>query len=258
MHKGIRHRIKKAVGTPDYLRILILRTLGNFFIIFSLFSIGRVFYEPVKNEIHYFADSIVSKKYIVANTLKSQNNKTILVSPTSIPTPEPNAFADFFRVQQIEVIKPADTEFGVVIPKIDANAKIIPDVKVTQESDYKEILKRGVGHAAGTSYPGQGGHVYLFAHSTDYWWNVGQYNGVFYLLYKLQAGDEIDLFYKGQRYLYRVIGQQIVDPKEVEYLTRTSDKEFLTLQTCWPPGTTLKRLLVFAVPAVDYDNGVIY
>ena len=47
-------------------------------------------------------------------------------------------------------------------------------------------------------------------------------------------------------YIYKVIESQIVDPAQVEYIRRKSNKEFLTLQTCWPPGTTLKRLLVFA------------
>ena len=86
----------------------------------------------------------------------------------------------------------------------------------------------------------------MFAHSTDYIWNVGTYNAVFYLLYKLEKGDEINIFYKGQRYVYKVTDKEVVDPTEVEYLTRKTDREFLTLQTCWPPGTTLKRQLIFA------------
>jgi Sortase (surface protein transpeptidase) len=61
----------------------------------------------------------------------------------------------------------------------------------------------------------------------------------------------VNIFYKGQRFVYKVIGKKIVDPKQVEYLTRKSNKEFLTLQTCWPPGTTLKRLLVFATRVVE-------
>jgi len=61
----------------------------------------------------------------------------------------------------------------------------------------------------------------------------------------------VNIFYKGQRFVYKVIDKKIVDPNQVEYLTRKSKKEFLTLQTCWPPGTTFKRLLVFAVRKVE-------
>jgi sortase A len=71
---------------------------------------------------------------------------------------------------------------------------------------------------------------------------------VFYLLYKLEIDDEIDVYYKGVRYKYRVTGKEIVDPSQTQYLTRKTDTEFLTLQTCWPPGTIAKRMLIFAEP----------
>ncbi|MFZ1619337.1 MAG: sortase, partial [Microgenomates group bacterium] len=77
------------------------------------------------------------------------------------------------------------------------------------------------------------------------------YNAIFYLLYKLEKNDEVNLFYKGQRYRYQVVSKQIVDPSQVEYITRKTNKEFLTLQTCWPPGTTLKRQLIFATRIIN-------
>ena len=38
----------------------------------------------------------------------------------------------------------------------------------------------------------------------------------------------------------------VVDPDQVQFLRPEASFAKLTLQTCWPPGTTLKRLLVFA------------
>ena len=131
-------------------------------------------------------------------------------------------------------------------PAIGANAKIVANVNSADSTDYLAALKKGVAHAAGSAYPGENGHIFLFAHSTDYFWNVGNYNAVFYLLYKVKQNDEVNLFYKDRRYTYKVTGSKIVDPSEVEYLTRKSPDELVTLQTCWPPGTTLKRLLIFA------------
>ena len=61
-----------------------------------------------------------------------------------------------------------------------------------------------------------------------------------------KEGDTV--IYKGKRYIYRVTNKLIVDPNEVKYLTKRLNYEQLTLQTCWPPGTTLKRLLVIAKP----------
>lgn len=242
------------------MRILTLRTIGNFLLYFTVFTIARTFAEPVRNEIRYFTDQIIEKRYVVAEIVTPTpgfSARVLPATPTATPTPTPNALAELIGASPIEVLQPVNTEFSLVVPRIAANVKVIKDVDTTNQESYTAALKNGVAHAMGTAYPGQGGHVYLFAHSTDYWWNVGQYNAVFYLLYKLLPGDEVDIFYEGNRYVYRVIGQQVVDPSQVEYLTRRSDKEFLTLQTCWPPGTTLKRLLVFAVPASQYRNGVI-
>ena len=159
--------------------------------------------------------------------------------------------AKAFNIKPIEILIPEDPNFSIVIPKIGANAKILPNINASDENIYLNALNKGVAHTLGTAFPGEGGHIFLFAHSTDYFWNIGTYNAIFYLLYKLEKNDEVDIFYQGQRYVYRVIGREIVDPSQVQYLTRKTNREFLTLQTCWPPGTTLKRLLIFAVRVAE-------
>ncbi len=130
----------------------------------------------------------------------------------------------------------------------DANANILPDIDPSNRKEYLDALKKGVAHTRGTAYPGEDGHIFLFAHSTDNFWNVSNFNAVFYLLYKLEKGDEVNVYFKGKRYKYAVEDKKVVFPTDIEYLTRKTDSEFLTLQTCWPPGTTLQRLLVFAKP----------
>jgi len=237
----IRHhfyRLKKS----EYLRVLILRTIGNFLILSSLFMIGKTFYLPLREEIRYFIEQKLGKKYTVA---KEINKK---IEETSRPK---GLFTKAINFKQTEILIPVDPNFSIVIPKIAANAKILANVDPADEKIYLPVLQEGVAHAQGTAFPGEGGHIFLFAHSTDYFWNVGAYNAIFYLLGKLEKGDEVNIFYKGQRFVYKVIDKKIVDPKQVEYLTRKSNKEFLTLQTCWPPGTTFKRLLVFAVRKVE-------
>lgn len=229
------------IRANEYLKILTLRTIGNFLVLSSLFMIGKTFYQPVKEEVRYAFETAFAKKYIVAG----ENTADTLTRDFSSTQP-PSGLAKLLNVQQLEVLMPADPNYSIVIPKIGANAKIIPNVNPADEKEYLDVLKRGVAQALGTAFPGEGGHMFLFAHSTDYFWNVGTYNAIFYLLYKLETGDEINLFYKGQRYVYKVTGKIEVDPSDVQYLTRKTDSEFLTLQTCWPPGTTLKRMLVFA------------
>lgn len=219
----------------EFYRVLTIRTIGNFLLLSSLFLIGKTLYKPVAAEMRYLADQVQGKKYVVVAPVRAHDPSKSLVSPTPAPA-------------NIEILRPVDPNFSVVIPKIAANSPIIANVDPSNESAYLEALSQGVAHAAGTALPGEPGHIFMFAHSTDYFWNVGTYNAVFYLLYKLDQGDEITIFYKGAPHKYRVITTKIVDPRQVEYLTRTTDREFLTLQTCWPLGTTLKRLLVFAEP----------
>lgn len=241
MQSKIRYRVKKALKTPEYLRIFTLRTIGNFLVLSSLFLLVKTFYQPIREEIRYFVDKQAQKKYLVTDI---KNIGKIQKQYTSVPPK--GLLAQALNLKPYEVLVPQDPNFSIVIPKIAANARILSNISVSDERIYLEALKKGVAHAAGSSLPGESGHIYLFAHSTDYFWNVGSYNAIFYLLYKLEKNDEVNLFFQGQRYLYRVIDKKIVDPSQVEYLTRTTNKEFLTLQTCWPPGTTLKRLLVFA------------
>lgn len=234
----IRHHLHR-IRSSEYLHVLMLRTIGNFLILASLFMIGKTFYNPGKEELRYFTDKLFHKKYVVVAPAKREE------------VVKKGLLAQAFKFNQIELLVPEDPGFSIVVPKIGANARILPNIDASDEATYLAALKKGVAQVSGTAFPGEGGHIFLFAHSTDYFWNVGTYNAVFYLLYKLEANDEVNLFYKGQRYVYRVIGRKIVDPSEVVYLTRKTNKEFLTLQTCWPPGTTLKRLLVFAVRVAE-------
>ena len=238
-HK-ISHHLQK-LKSNEYLQVLVLRTLGNFLIFTSLFFIAKTFYLPVREEIRYFVDSRIQKKYLVADS-----NYQIGIDRYQYGNQPKGLLAKTLNLKDVEFLVPQDPNFSVVIPKIGANAKILSNVDAADSKVYLDALSKGVAHALGSKFPGEQGHIFLFAHSTDYFWNVGSYNAVFYLLSKLEKSDEVDLFYNGQRYVYKVTGKTIVDPTQVEYLTRKSNKEFLTLQTCWPPGTTLKRLLVFA------------
>ena len=163
------------------------------------------------------------------------------------PTPKPIGFGDITATSQPEhMIIPTSTDFGIVIEKINANARVIPEVSVISEREYSEALKLGVAHAKGSNFPGEVGNIYLFSHSTDAPWNIIRYNAVFYLLRELKEGDKIVMFYKGRRFDYIVFDKVVVNSNETTYLTNKYDKSVLTLQTCDPPGTTFRRLLVRA------------
>ncbi len=143
-----------------------------------------------------------------------------------------------------------DQSFSILIPKINAESKVVANVDPGRVEIYQEALKEGVAHAAGSGLPGSGKTIYLFAHSTNAQWNIIRYNAVFFLLRNLVAGDEVWLVYNKKLYPYVVTEQKIVAAGEISYLVDpdASGGETLILQTCWPPGTIFKRLLILARP----------
>lgn len=184
-----------------------MRLLGNLLILISLLILALIFAPVLKEEVVYQTHQIT----------KTPFDQT-----------------------------PINTDFSIVIPKIEAKAPIIPNVDATDSKKYLSALKKGIAHAAGTTFPGQVGNVYLFAHSTDAFYNVVTYNAVFYLIGKLNKGDKVDIYYKNQKITYEVYDKKVVEPNSSQYLGTISEGKTLTLQTCYPPGTTLKRLVVLA------------
>lgn len=143
-------------------------------------------------------------------------------------------------------IIPVNTDFSIVIPKIGVNTNVIKNVDPNNASEYQKALTRGVAHAKGSSLPGFPGNVFIFAHSALNWYQANQYNAVFYLTDKLEVGDKIDIYYDKSQYTYSVTDKKIVKSTEINYLKNSSTASTLTLMTCWPPGTTLNRLVVVA------------
>ncbi len=144
-----------------------------------------------------------------------------------------------------------DEEFGIVIEEINLNAEIFPEIDANDPEKFLPILRKGVAHAKGSAYPDEEGNVFLFGHSTDAFYNVAHYNAVFFLIGKLENGDLINIFFKDKRYQYEVIDKVVVDQEEISsYLEKFKGQKTVTLQTCYPPGTTLRRLLVIG-KAVD-------
>lgn len=197
-----------------------LRNISFVLIFVGLAIIFLIFGSVIKQEVTYSFEKAIGIRY-------SSDN----IEPWSSQRP----------------ISPPNTDFSIVIPKINATAPIVDNVNPSDSVEYLKSLKRGVAHASGTAYPGEIGNFYLFAHSTDVFYNVGKYNAVFFLIGHLNPGDGVDIYYRGARYKYIVYDKKVVDPEDTKYLgTLIKDEKTLTLQTCYPPGTTFKRLVVLA------------
>lgn len=143
-------------------------------------------------------------------------------------------------------IIPVNFDFSLVIPQIGVNSTVFANIDSGNQDEYLPILKQGVAHAQGSSLPNQSGPVFIFAHSTDTFYNISRYNATFFLLNKLNGGESIFIFYEDRKYEYKVSSKAVVDAEDIPYEVNSHLENGLILQTCYPPGTTLKRLLVFA------------
>ncbi|OGD09552.1 hypothetical protein A2397_03990 [Candidatus Amesbacteria bacterium RIFOXYB1_FULL_44_23] len=139
-----------------------------------------------------------------------------------------------------------DSGYSIYIPKIFALSKVIGNVNADKPQEYLKALKLGVAEAAGLGHPGEVGTTYLFAHSVGSRWDFARYNAVFYLLDKLVTGDAVELVYQGRLYKYEVAEKEVVSATDTKYLVPQTVSEKLIMQTCYPPGTTWKRLVVVA------------
>lgn len=230
----------------ELIKFILLRSIGNFLVLFAIYGIFATFGPALYYEFQYRIIQARGVHYAVG---------TPEVAIQNLPNEQrqlPNtSFANVLAGPKEQILIPSDTNFSIVIPKIGASAKVFPNVDPGNRDEFLPILQQGIAHAKGTVFPGVPGNTYLFAHSTDNFWDVGRYNAVFYLLKDLTVGDEIVVFFEGKRYDYKVYDTKIVDDSDISYIVHSQDPnspQRLILQTCWPPGTSWKRLIVFAAP----------
>jgi sortase A len=102
-------------------------------------------------------------------------------------------------------------------------------------------------HYAGTALPGQYGNVVIFGHSAlPQFYSPKNYRTIFATLPTIKIGDEIEVSFDGVIYHYQVIELVEVEPTDISVLAQYYDDKYLSLVTCVPPGTYLRRLVVRA------------
>lgn len=108
-------------------------------------------------------------------------------------------------------------------------------------------LKKNPIHFSGTAIPGTYGNTVIFGHSTlAQLYRPGDPVSIFNPLLKARLGDEVTINYDGITYRYLVRFIKEVEPTEIEVLAQRYDKHELTLITCVPLGTYLRRFVVRA------------
>ena len=211
---------KKIINLPNLLIF--------FGILFLLMSFGPL----IAQEIWYFVKDMKNQEYSLDTSGKDSEEYSV--------------FGNLLKSTPVKM-KPVNEDFSIMIEKIGVNSPIVRDISVVDEKAYKEALKTGVAHAISSDYPTTApSNVYLFAHASLNFWDLGKYATVFNLLRKMDLKDKINIFYQGDRYVYEVVNKEVVRGWNTNSITRSVIEPILTLQTCDPPGTTINRLVVTA------------
>lgn len=127
----------------------------------------------------------------------------------------------------------SDGIFGrLLIPKLGL------DVIVLEGTD-PATLTRGPGHIKTTAMPWEGANTAISGHRTSY-------GAPFARLDLLRRGDRMELLTARGRFVYRVDGSAVVKPTDLAVIGRNFKKR-LTLTTCDPPASAVRRLAVWGI-----------
>jgi sortase A len=145
--------------------------------------------------------------------------------------------------------QPVDARPLITIPKINVEAPVIYGLPDLDEATSQNALKNGVIHyplQGATSVPGENGNTVILGHSSSDLFNDGNFKFIFVQLNRLDKDDLFYINFNSVRYTYKITGKEIINPNEVGKLALGQDKPYATLITCDPPGTALRRLVVYA------------
>jgi sortase A len=132
-----------------------------------------------------------------------------------------------------------DKSYALSIPTLGINEATV----VTSHTD----LKKSLIQYPGTALPGDLGNTVIFGHSVlPQFFNPHNYLTIFSTLHTLKKGDEIDITADGVSYRYMITDMYQVEPDNLQPLAQSYDAHHLTLITCTPPGTYLRRLIIKA------------
>lgn len=173
--------------------------------------------------------------------LKSPSfSQSVAITPVESFFPDYNSPQSWFPAAPKLAAAPTRiTHYNLSIPRLKIDKAVV--------QIGGEDLSESLIHYPGTAFPGQYGNVVIFGHSVlPQFFNPKHYQTIFSTLPTLKPDDEILVDFDGIEYLYRVTQLQEVGPNDVSVLEQHYEAEYLSLVTCVPPGTYLKRLIVRA------------
>ena len=213
---------------------LIFMVLGLFFFISAIFPILKF----------QLQSSLSFSQMINPLSLRSYNGSQNILGTVTDYTQIANWFTTDSGDNNQIFSNDDNLTYRISIPKLK-----IKDAVVTIGS---MDLKKSLIQYPQTALPGQLGNSVIFGHSVlPQFFSPKNYLTIFSTLYKLEQGDEIIIDYDSVQYKYIVDEMFEVKPTDLSVLEQRFDQKNLTLITCSPPGTYLRRLIIKASLSVN-------
>ncbi len=139
----------------------------------------------------------------------------------------------------------------IIIPKIWVNVHVqsltnIP-IKVIETASYDKYLFHWVIQYPYTPDPGTTWNVFIFGHTSYYWWAHNPYANVFAKIPRLRHWDYMNLTWGWKVYKYREIKKFILKTYQVEATYKKyQDGQYLTIMWCYPIWTSKERMVIIA------------
>lgn len=223
---------KLPLQSNAFLPPILAKALPRILVIFGLFLVSSAIFPIVFYELSY---SPQFKPLVVP--IAEEVDREVLGESTTLDLTRPANW--FYQAPRFPPRPSRITHYSLSIPKLGIRDAV---VQVGGE-DLKKILVQ----YEGTVYPGQFGNTVIFGHSVlPAFFNPENYLTIFSTLPTLEKGDEILIDFDGVLYKYLVEDLVEVAPTDISVLEQRYDDYYLTLVTCVPPGTYLRRLAVRA------------
>lgn len=214
---GDKHR-QYRMSTP-----MLFPKITNKYLLFAL--IGALVFIIIFIALNYFS---LYLRYVKWDEKQTSGEKIFIVKPEKSPA--------------TGKIKLYNEPNGAIIGKLGVRAPLI----FAQSDKQKELdtdLDKGIVAYPGSVSPGEIGNLFITGHSSAFPWSKTQYGQVFAKLDKLEKGDRVVIFYNQRKFEYEIENKYLISPKDLK-LVHPDNYSKITLSTCWPIGTDLKRLVV--------------
>lgn len=174
--------------------------------------------------------------------LKNEFVSSAQVIGTEIDLIDYTKAGNWFSEEKIEnefSVETDNSTYYLSIPKLGVNRA---EVRVGAED-----LKQSLIQYPGTAAPGRYGNTVVFGHSVlPQFFNPKNYLTIFSTLPTLKPQDEIFIYHNEVTFKYVIENMIEVSPSDISILAQRFDDSYLTLITCVPPGTYLRRLIIRA------------